>query len=125
MKNRKCIQLVANITNLFFVVSKTHTYFFDSTEIAFTKKSMSSIIKKTDFQIFFGKQVEKFRIEQNFSYRQLAQRCDIDHSNISKIEKGEINIQLSTILQLSQGLNIHPKELFDFDFDLEKLDIHR
>ena len=81
---------------------------------------MSNSIKQTDFQVTFGKQVEKFRTEQNLSYRQLAQRCDIDHSNISKIEKGEINIQLSTILQLSNGLNIQPRSLFDFNFDLEK-----
>lgn len=84
------------------------------------KKSMSKSIEKTDFQIAFGRQVEKFRLEQELSYRQLAQRCDIDHSNISKIEKGEINIQLSTILQLSNGLKIHPKELFGFEFDIEK-----
>lgn len=75
---------------------------------------------KSEFQIVFGKQIEKFRIEQNLSYRQLAQRCDIDFSNISKIEKGEINIQLSSILQLAKGLSVNPKDLFDFKFDLEK-----
>lgn len=75
---------------------------------------------KTEYQISFGKQIEKLRIEQNLSYRQLAQRCDIDFSNISKIEKGEINIQLSTVLQLAKGLNVLPKELFDFQFDLNK-----
>lgn len=72
-------------------------------------------VEKVDFQIKFGKQIEKFRVDQNLSYRQLAQRCDIDHSNISKIEKGEINIQLSSMLQLAKGLNIHPKEFLDFE----------
>lgn len=118
MKNRKCIQLVANITNILFVVLKTHTFFYVSAEIALIKKAMNNSIKKADFQIAFGKQVEKFRTEQNLSYRQLAQRCDIDYSNISKIEKGEINIQLSTILQLSNGLNIKPKSLFDFEVNI-------
>ncbi|CAM3689457.1 helix-turn-helix domain-containing protein [Flavobacterium chungbukense] len=79
---------------------------------------MGNSVEKTDFQIAFGRQIEKFRTEQNLSYRQLAQRCDIDHSNISKIEKGEINIQLSSVLQLAKGLSISPKELFDFNFDL-------
>jgi transcriptional regulator with XRE-family HTH domain len=68
----------------------------------------------------FGKQIQKFRTLQNLSFRQLAQRCDVDFSNISKIEKGEINIQLGTIMELSKGLNIHPKELFDFSFDLNE-----
>jgi transcriptional regulator with XRE-family HTH domain len=78
------------------------------------------MINKNEFLILFGKEIEKLRIEQNLSYRQLAQRCDIDHSNISKIEKGEINITLSSILELSKGLKVHPKELFKFNIDLDK-----
>ena len=77
------------------------------------------MINKNEFLILFGKEIEKHRIHQNLSYRQLAQRCDIDHSNISKIEKGEINITLSTILELSKGLKINPKELFDFKIDFD------
>jgi transcriptional regulator with XRE-family HTH domain len=75
---------------------------------------------KQEFQTSFGKQVEKLRLVQNLSYRQLAQRCDLDHSTISKVEKGEINIQLSSVIQLAKGLNRQPKELFDFKFDLDK-----
>ena len=77
------------------------------------------MINKNEFLILFGKETEKHRIKQNLSYRQLAQRCDIDHSNISKIEKGEINITLSTILELSKGLKINPKELFNFKIDFD------
>jgi len=75
---------------------------------------------KIKFQKEFGKQIEKFRTQKDLSYRQLAQRCDIDHSNISKIEKGEINIRLSTILELAKGLEIQPHKLFDFKIDLSK-----
>lgn len=75
---------------------------------------------KEEFQKSFGKQLEQLRLGQNLSYRQLAQRCDIDHSTISKIEKGEINIQLSTILQLTKGLALQPHELFGFRIDLDK-----
>jgi len=75
---------------------------------------------KTAFQVAFGKHLEKLRTERDLSYRQLAQRCDVDFSNISKIEKGEINIQLSSVLQLAKGLNVNPKQLFEFEFDLDK-----
>jgi transcriptional regulator with XRE-family HTH domain len=81
---------------------------------------MSNSLDKKDFQILFGKQLEKFRTSKKLSYRQLAQRCDLDHSDISKIEKGETNIQLSSVLQLSKGLNVHPSELFNFEFHLDK-----
>lgn len=74
---------------------------------------------KQEFQTSFGKQLEKVRLLQSLSYRQLAQRCDLDHSAISKIEKGEVNIQIGTVMELAKGLNIHPKELFSFKFDLD------
>ncbi|MBG6188190.1 helix-turn-helix domain-containing protein [Flavobacterium sp. CAN_S2] len=81
---------------------------------------MGNTQRKNDFQVLFGKQLEKQRTIRNLSYRQLAQRCDLDYSDISKMEKGERNIKLSSILQLSKGLNIHPKELFEFEFLLEE-----
>jgi len=65
----------------------------------------------------FGKRIEELRKEQKLSFRQMALRCDLDHSDISKIEKGERNIQLSTILQLAKSLEVHPKMLFDFDYE--------
>lgn len=64
--------------------------------------------------ILFGKQLKKLRTERKLSYRELAQRCNVDYSDISKIEKGQIRIQLPTIYELSLGLEVHPKKLFDF-----------
>jgi len=81
---------------------------------------MSKNITKDEFKILFGVQLEKLRTKKDLSLRGLAQRCDIDHSDIGKIEKGQINIQLGTIMELARGLNVHPKELFDFKFDLDK-----
>jgi len=69
---------------------------------------------KLEFRIAFGKRVEMFRKKLNLSYRELAQKCDVDHSNISKIEKGEVDLRISTIQELAKGLDVHPQELFDF-----------
>lgn len=66
------------------------------------------------FLILFGKQLRKLRKERKLSYRDLAQRCNVDYSDISKIEKGQIRIQLPTLYELSLGLDVHPKTLFDF-----------
>lgn len=73
---------------------------------------------KEEFKILFGKKLEQLRIEQNLTYRSMAERCDVDSSDISKIEKGKVDIRLNTILELSKGLNKHPKELFDFEFSI-------
>ncbi|AZA56202.1 helix-turn-helix domain-containing protein [Chryseobacterium shandongense] len=72
---------------------------------------------KIEFRKAFGKKVEEFRKKLGLSYRQLAQKCDVDHSNISKIEKGEIDVRISTIQELAKGLEVHPKELFDFNIE--------
>lgn len=64
----------------------------------------------------FGERIAVLRKSKNLSYRKLAQRCNVDYSDISKIEKGLIKIQLPTILELAKGLEVHPRDLFDFDF---------
>ena len=67
----------------------------------------------------FGKNILRRRSELKLSYRQLAQKCDIDFSAISKIEKGQKSLEFETILELAKGLEIHPRELFDFDFIIQ------
>ncbi|WP_166924533.1 helix-turn-helix domain-containing protein [Flavobacterium poyangense] len=76
---------------------------------------------KDSFLLLFGKNLEDNRKKKKLSYRELAQNCDLDHSYISKIEKGEINLTLETLLELMKALNISAKDLFDFDFDVNKL----
>ncbi|MEE1896983.1 helix-turn-helix transcriptional regulator [Flavobacterium rakeshii] len=71
---------------------------------------------KVTLQISLGKKLKELRNEKKLSLRQLAQRCDLDYSDISKYEKGEVNIQLSTVYELARGLNVQPKDLFNFEF---------
>ena len=78
------------------------------------EESQSMEIGKDEFLLMFGNHVKKLRLSRHLSLRELATQCNIDYSDISKIEKGLRNIQLSTILELSKGLEIHPKELFNF-----------
>lgn len=69
---------------------------------------------KIEFQILFGQQIKKIRMRKGLSLRHLSQRCDLDFSDIGKYERGEVNIQLSTVHELAEGLGVHPRELFDF-----------
>lgn len=70
---------------------------------------------KTDF----GEHVRKLRDSKKYSLRKVASQCDLDDSNISKIENGKFNVQLSTIIELAKGLEVHPSELLDYDFSSE------
>lgn len=74
-------------------------------------------MKKTtneEFIIAFGKHVREIRKTKNLSMEQLAHLCNIEYSQISRIELGQINTTLNTIKILAEGLEIHPKELLDF-----------
>jgi transcriptional regulator with XRE-family HTH domain len=67
-----------------------------------------------DLQERFGDNLKKIRDAKGLSLRALAANCDLDDSQISKIENGKTNIQLSTIFELAKGLGIEARELLDF-----------
>lgn len=67
-------------------------------------------------QILFGENLQKIRLDKKLSLRAMAANCDLDDSNISKIENGKFNVQLSTIIELAKGLDVDPKELLEFNF---------
>ncbi len=67
-----------------------------------------------ELQKKFGERLKDIRQHKNLSLRGMAAACDLDDSQISKIENGKKNIQLSTIFELAKGLGIEPKELIDF-----------
>jgi transcriptional regulator with XRE-family HTH domain len=67
----------------------------------------------------FGENVRKLREAKGLSLRQLSAMCNLDHSGISKIERGELNITILSILELAKGLEVPPKKLFDLDFKLD------
>lgn len=64
-----------------------------------------------------GLNIKKLREAKGLSFRELSYACEIDHSKISKIEKGQINITFTTILQLAKALDATPAELLQTEFD--------
>lgn len=65
----------------------------------------------------FGENLQKIRKSKKLSLLKLSYNCSLDESNISKIEHGQFNITLATIVELANGLGVHPKKLLDFEFD--------
>jgi transcriptional regulator with XRE-family HTH domain len=54
------------------------------------------------------------RGNKGLSLRELSTKCELDSSQISKIENGTWDVQLSTIFELAKGLDVEPKDLLDF-----------
>lgn len=67
-----------------------------------------------ELQAKFGENLRRIRMSKGYSLNDLAIRCDIDKSNIGKIENGRFNLQLTKIFELAKGLDIEPKQLLDF-----------
>jgi len=71
-------------------------------------------ISKEHFIINFGVHVRKLREKNNMSQQDLANDCNVSKRQIGRIERGEINTTLRTIVIIANALQIEPKELLDF-----------
>ncbi len=66
----------------------------------------------------FRANLKRLRKEKGLSQRNLSYLCDVDYSRIGKLEKDEnTNLNLTTLFELARGLDVHPKELIDYDLD--------
>lgn len=60
----------------------------------------------------FGQRIRELRKEQGYSQEQLADLAGLDRSYMGHIERGEKNITLLKIYQISNALKISPTQLF-------------
>jgi transcriptional regulator with XRE-family HTH domain len=59
----------------------------------------------------FGQRVRAHRVKLGMSLREFAYQCDMDFSQIRKIEKGELNTSISHVFLIARNLGISPEEL--------------
>ncbi len=62
----------------------------------------------------FGQQVKKLRLESGLSQETFADKCGMDRTYISGIERSVRNPTLEVINAIAEGLEINLKDLFDF-----------
>jgi len=61
----------------------------------------------------------RVRREQNgWSLRDLAGITKTGHSWLAKVEKGQINIQIDSLIKILESLELQPSELFKSDFPI-------
>ncbi|HAV5025334.1 TPA: transcriptional regulator [Acinetobacter baumannii] len=64
-----------------------------------------------DLSIKIGKLIRKKRKEKEISQEKLALLCNIDRSYLGRIERGEVNITILKLYEISNILETNPKEL--------------
>ena len=68
-------------------------------------------VRNNELLIKFGKRLKELRESKKLSQQELANLCDIEHSQISRIELGKINTSISTLFLIADTLGVAPAEL--------------
>ncbi len=56
--------------------------------------------------ISIGKKIKQLRIEAGLTQEAFADRAEIHRSHIGEIERGEVDIALSSLMKVSQALGV-------------------
>ncbi|CAQ82551.1 MULTISPECIES: cell morphology transcriptional regulator XreR1 [Photorhabdus] len=70
--------------------------------------------KPNNIKSLFGQRVRYIRMASGMSQEAFADRCGLDRTYISGIERGVRNPTLEVINVIASGLQIELKDLFDF-----------
>lgn len=69
----------------------------------------------------FGEHIRNLRIQSGLSQDDVVFNSErITKATVSDIENGKRNLSFTTLIDLAKGLNKHPKELLDFDIEINK-----
>jgi len=63
--------------------------------------------------VAFGLKVKQLRESKNLSQEELAERCELDRTYISRVETAKRNPSLSNVFKIAAGLEVPPSSLFD------------
>lgn len=77
-------------------------------------KMLISMKKTKDITTRFGQRVKTLRLQAGLSQEAFADKCGLDRTYISGIERGVRNPTLEVISVIADGLEIDFRTLFDF-----------
>ena len=67
------------------------------------------------FQEALGGRIKKIRLDKNMSQTLLANECGIEKANLSRIESGQANPTVLTLLKISAALQVPIVEFFKYE----------
>jgi transcriptional regulator with XRE-family HTH domain len=60
---------------------------------------------------YIGGRIREIRISKNISQEDLASDCEVDYSQINRMELGKVNFSISNLFRIAKALDVDPKEL--------------
>ena len=64
------------------------------------------MVSEQEYIKFLGVRIRQLREEKNMSQQVLADICNVPKSTIGRLERGEVNPTVKTLLKISSALNI-------------------
>ena len=58
-----------------------------------------------------GSRIREFRIKKGVSQESLALECELDYSQINRMELGKVNFGIAIIYRIARALEVEPKDL--------------
>lgn len=58
-----------------------------------------------------GEKIREIRMTKQMSQETLANNCDIDYSQVNRMELGKVNFGISYLFRIAQALAVNPKDL--------------
>lgn len=58
-----------------------------------------------------GENIRKFRMAQGISQEYLANECEVDYSQINRMELGKVNFSVSYLTKIASVLKVDPRDL--------------
>ena len=65
--------------------------------------------KKDEFLIEMGKKIKAARNSCGITVRELGELCGLDYSNLSRLENGQVDCQISTLRNIADKLDVNVK----------------
>ena len=70
---------------------------------------------ETQLYTLIGLRIRTLRQQKGLTQQALAYECDIEKPNLSRIENGNTNPTIKSLLKISIALDVELKELFNFE----------
>ncbi|WP_428231099.1 helix-turn-helix domain-containing protein [Flavobacterium sp.] len=77
-------------------------------------------MNKKDFQIALGNRIRQLREDRNISQTELGILCNIERTNMNRIEAGNTNPSSYLLYVISEKLEVKTSELLNFNLTSEK-----
>lgn len=77
------------------------------------KKSKRSYYKDEEALRRVGLRIREIRTAKKISQENLANECEIDYSQLNRMELGKVNFNISNLYRIAEALNVDPKDLLD------------